>query len=40
MQEPKTVYLRLEKNYFEPRTLISVLRKIFNHFISQITQSK
>ena len=28
--EPKTVYLRLGKNYFEPRTLISVLRKILS----------
>jgi len=28
--DPKTAYLRLEKNYFEPRTLISVLRKMFN----------
>jgi transcription-repair coupling factor (superfamily II helicase) len=27
--DPKTVYVRLEKNYFEPRTLISILRKIF-----------
>jgi len=27
--EPKTIYLRLRKNYFEPRTLINVLRKIF-----------
>jgi len=27
--EPKTVYLRLGKNYFEPKTLISVLGKIF-----------
>ncbi len=27
--DPKVAYLRLEKNYFEPRTLISVLRKIF-----------
>jgi len=26
---PKVVYLRLAKNYFEPRTLISVLRKVF-----------
>ena len=26
--EPGTVYLRLPKNYFEPRTLITVLRKI------------
>jgi len=28
--EPGTVYLRLGKNYFEPRTLINVLRKILN----------
>jgi transcription-repair coupling factor (superfamily II helicase) len=28
--EPKMVYLRLGKNYFEPRTLISVLRKILS----------
>jgi transcription-repair coupling factor (superfamily II helicase) len=28
--EPKTVYLRLPKNYFEPVTLLSVLRKIFS----------
>jgi len=28
--EAGTVYLRLPKNYFEPRTLITVLRKIFN----------
>jgi transcription-repair coupling factor (superfamily II helicase) len=27
--DSRTVYLRLSKNYFEPRTLISVLRKIF-----------
>jgi transcription-repair coupling factor (superfamily II helicase) len=27
---PKTVYLRLGKNYFEPRTLINILRKILN----------
>jgi transcription-repair coupling factor (superfamily II helicase) len=27
---PKVVYLRLAKNYFEPRTLISVLRKMFS----------
>ena len=27
--EPGTVYLRLPKNYFEPRMLITVLRKIF-----------
>ncbi len=26
---PKVVYLHLAKNYFEPRTLINVLRKIF-----------
>ena len=26
--DPKVVYLRLAKNYFEPRTLINVLRKI------------
>ncbi len=29
--DPKTVYLHLPANYFEPRTLITVLRKIFNH---------
>jgi transcription-repair coupling factor (superfamily II helicase) len=28
--EPKTVYLHLPKNYFEPKTLIGVLRKMFN----------
>ena len=28
--DPRTVYLRLGKNYFEPRTLINVLRKILN----------
>ena len=27
---PKTVYLRLSKNYFEPRTLINILRKTFS----------
>ncbi len=27
--EPKVAYLKLEKNYFEPRTLIKILRKIF-----------
>jgi transcription-repair coupling factor (superfamily II helicase) len=27
---PKTVYLRLSQNYFEPKTLISVLRKILS----------
>jgi len=27
---PGTAYLRLSKNYFEPRTLITVLRKMFN----------
>jgi len=30
MLEAKTAYLRLPANYFEPRTLISVLRKIFS----------
>jgi len=29
MPEPKTAYLRLPANYFEPRTLINILRKIF-----------
>ncbi|MBN1795840.1 MAG: transcription-repair coupling factor [Sedimentisphaerales bacterium] len=28
--EPTTIYLRLTKNYFEPNTLLMVLRKIFN----------
>jgi transcription-repair coupling factor (superfamily II helicase) len=28
--DPKTVYLRLAKNYFEPKTLLTVLRKIFS----------
>jgi len=28
--DPRTVYLRLGKSYFEPATLISVLRKILN----------
>ncbi|MCP4612876.1 MAG: transcription-repair coupling factor [Planctomycetes bacterium] len=28
ISDTRTVYLRLSKNYFEPRTLISVLRKI------------
>ena len=28
--EPSTAYLRLGANYFEPRTLISVLRKVFS----------
>jgi len=27
--DSKTVYLRLEKNYFEPATLLGILRKIF-----------
>jgi transcription-repair coupling factor (superfamily II helicase) len=27
----RTAYLRLGANYFEPKTLISVLRKVFNH---------
>jgi transcription-repair coupling factor (superfamily II helicase) len=29
--EPNIAYLKLEKNYFEPRTLITVLRKMFSH---------
>jgi len=29
--EPTVIYLRLSKNYFEPNTLLMVLRKIFNH---------
>jgi transcription-repair coupling factor (superfamily II helicase) len=29
ISDMRTVYLRLSKNYFEPRTLINVLRKIF-----------
>jgi len=28
--DPKTVYLRLPQNYFEPKTLINVLRKILS----------
>ena len=28
ISDTRTAYLRLSKNYFEPRTLISVLRKI------------
>jgi transcription-repair coupling factor (superfamily II helicase) len=28
--DPKTIFLRLEKNYFEPNTLITVLRKILD----------
>jgi transcription-repair coupling factor (superfamily II helicase) len=28
--DPKTVYLRLAKNYFEPKTLLTILRKIFS----------
>jgi len=28
--EPNIAYLRLEKNYFEPRTLMTVLRKMLN----------
>jgi len=28
--EPGTAYLRLAKNYFEPRTLMTVLRKMLN----------
>ena len=30
--DKNTVYLRLGKNYFEPRTLMSVLRKMFEEF--------
>ena len=29
--DPKTAYLRLRKSYFEPSTLINVLRKILIH---------
>jgi len=29
--EPKTIYLHLPKNYFEPGTLITILRKMFDH---------
>jgi transcription-repair coupling factor (superfamily II helicase) len=28
IRDPKTLYLRLERSYFEPKTLMSVLRKI------------
>jgi transcription-repair coupling factor (superfamily II helicase) len=28
--DPKIVYLRLAKNYFEPKTLLTILRKIFS----------
>ena len=28
--DPQTVYLRLAKNYFEPKTMMNILRKIFN----------
>ncbi len=31
MPNPKTAYLRLPENYFEPRTLINVLRKILRN---------
>lgn len=30
ISEPRTAYLRLSKNYFEPRTLINVLRKFLS----------
>jgi len=30
ISDSRTVYLRLSRNYFEPRTLINVLRKIFS----------
>ena len=29
ISDPKTINLRLNPNYFEPRTLINLLRKIF-----------
>jgi transcription-repair coupling factor (superfamily II helicase) len=29
--DPRTVYVRLEKNYFEPKTLIGILRKLLRH---------
>jgi len=29
--EPNLAYLRLEKNYFEPKTLIAILGKMFSH---------
>jgi len=32
--DPRTVYLRLPENYFEPRTLIGILRKIFTGIVS------
>jgi len=35
--EPKTVYLRLGGNYFEPKTLITILRKILSEPNSPIT---
>jgi len=31
--DPRTVYLRLERSYFEPRTLIAVLRKVLKEKI-------
>ena len=30
ISDPQTIYLRLAKNYFEPKTLMNLLRKIFN----------
>jgi len=30
IRDPKTLYLRLERSYFEPKTLMSVLRKILS----------
>jgi transcription-repair coupling factor (superfamily II helicase) len=30
ISDMRMVYLRLSKNYFEPRTLINILRKMFN----------
>ncbi|MHC5088691.1 MAG: hypothetical protein ACYSOT_03680, partial [Planctomycetota bacterium] len=26
--DPRTVHVRLEKNYFEPKTLLAILRKL------------
>lgn len=30
IRDPKTLYLRLERSYFEPKTLMSILRKILS----------
>ena len=32
--DPKTINLRLSPSYFEPRTLITLLRKIFSRGVS------